>query len=487
MKAGIHVNGNRGFVLLYSPWPDVMVQIPPSLRQYAQHSAHATYFLRGCKSISVYSVPSESLFHAEGINASRSMSYKPYSEAERRKCMKMYGINADILKNAPAETLDVIIRDVEVFAEGDKPKKKAIPEVEYVDKLVPKTKPRFASNLEIDAMGKQNYVPSCLIDINVDFFLKSCASLYVNGYYDPYGACVYCYAKGPQYDTPEKRIKRADKKNLVEQIIDARKIRAEEGKQTKFIRFGKVSESGSKFTRDQLLTALEACVEAEVRPIFPTKFLEYDSRVAELMIKAKGSLMFSIGADILEPGACANGCTNEFRLESAMHYFENKVNAGLYLMIDARNYENKLFSNNVQKGLKMNDETGIQVQLLPVRPCGRKQLTLITGHASDDMIGEPKARLFDIEPTPGGYTRVANNQYVATNIDSRFINLIAKQGISMCHHNKQTTWCGGCLHQCSLPKSFPTEHPTLSVMKRHKKKERIKQEENLFSLQNQNK
>ena len=121
-----------------------------------------------------------------------------------------------------------------------------------------------------------------LIDINADFFQRSCAALVVDGYYDKFGACDYCYAKGTHKGDPTKRVLTADKKSLVEQIKDIRKTRRAE-----VLRLGKISECGSKMTREQLITTLEACIETGTKVIFPTKFLEFDEELALLMRRAK--------------------------------------------------------------------------------------------------------------------------------------------------------------------------------------------------------
>ena len=481
MKVGIHNYKGRSFILLYTPWPDVCVQIHPSVRKYAEHIAQASYYFKGHKGISIYVLPNSKLNELKGVKVSRSLFHMPYILDQRNKIMKTYSIRAGILKTAPPETLDVIVRDVEVFADKKTPKKFFEPYVKEIEKIIPNTEPKFATNLEIDILGKQDYVPSCLIDINADFFLKSCASLLVNGYYDPFAACVYCYAKGPQRDTPIKRLKRVSQQGIIEQIREIRKQRAKQGKATKHIRFGKVSEAGSKLTREQLVTTLEVCVEAELSPIFPTKFLEYDPVAAELLRKTDAALLYSIGNDILEPGAVANGCTNDFRFEQAIHYYEQKIKAGLYLLIDARNFDNPLFKKNLERAITLHKDIGIEIQLLPIRPIGKKQLSEITGAPHEDMLVRDQQKLFDQKPSPGGYARTANNQYYATIIDKRFLELIKEPGISMCHHNKETTWCGGCLHKVPDElKSFPTQEASPPRFKRHKRREKIDKNGFLF-------
>ena len=133
--------------------------------------------------------------------------------------------------------------------------------------------------------GKQDYLDTCLIDLNVDFFANSCSSLMRNGYYSPFSRCDYCYARGNHKDVPLKMIKRANKKRLIAEIEQKREERTSQGKRTQYLRFGKTSEPGSKMTREALLTTLEVCLETNLSPIFPTKFLEFDPNVVEVFVQ----------------------------------------------------------------------------------------------------------------------------------------------------------------------------------------------------------
>lgn len=463
MRVGHYDKGETSFILMYSKHTDVAVAFPPELRDKAEHIAHAVYSVDYPRSISVYTIPASCMPELKSVELARSLSHQPMDQEKLVRIVRDFGINATILDSAPAEALEIICRDVEVYAKskGVKQGKHLLsPAVGYVTKAelkehLKKLQPRFTGEAVISGSGKQDYIPSCLIDINLDFCSEGCFSTHHGVYYDPFAKCSYCYAKSHQTDTPFKSLKTASAELLVEQIKDLTLERKLEGKETSFLRLGKISEVGSKFTREQLFAALEACAITGVKPIFPTKFLEFDNGLAELLRRTSAALLYSIGNDRLEPGAAAAGCGNDFRFEQAAAYYDRMVNAGLYLLIDAINFENPLFSQNIQRALELQKRTGIQVQFLPIRPFGKLQLEQICGDSAKDLLAGGQRRLFGMSDSPGGYERMNNNQYSAKKVDERFKKLIVPGKISMCHHNSECTWCGGCLHKPHT--SFPTE------------------------------
>ncbi len=405
MQAGYYYHKENSFLLLYSQHPDVCVAFPKLLREVARHVAQASYYLHGRKGISVYSLPASALSDLKGISFSRTLAYEALSKERREEILKTYGIEAEILKDAPKEVLDIIAKDVEVFALGVKPGYSFESKVKKVEKISPETEPKFFGEVKISALGKQDYVPACLIDISVDFFQGSCATLLWKGYYAPFSRCDYCYAKGQHRDMPLKRIKKANKNDLIKQILEIRVKRNEEEKETRFLRLGKNSEAGSLLTREQLLITLEACVETDLSIIFPTKFLEFNEEVADLLRRTDAGLLYSLGNDKLEEGAVEAGCTNEFRFEQAQKYFERGVKTGLYALIDGINFENPLFKANTEKALRLHKEKGIPVQFLPIRPTGRKHLTEVTGVPYNDLLVEGQKDIFK-GSTPGGYSQM---------------------------------------------------------------------------------
>ena len=86
------------------------------------------------------------------------------------------------------------------------------------------------------------------------------------------------------------------------------------------LRIGKSFECGAKASRDALYKTLEYCALHNIKPIVTSKLLEFDPKVADKVIAAKGIIHISIGIDVLEKGAINQGANNRWRLEQAVQY-----------------------------------------------------------------------------------------------------------------------------------------------------------------------
>lgn len=481
MMAGVYAGKERAYVFLYSPHPDVMIALPPLIRNGSEHIAQASYRTTSEKGISIYTLPLSAIKDLSPLRTDfRRFPREMMDKFQREIIFNQHSIKARI-NHADLDTINLILEllaiDVNNFAAGITPKYRSGTRVEMVPELIPSATQKFCGEVKINDSGKQDYVPSCLIDLSIDFFRGSCITqLTPQGYYSPYSRCNYCYASGTQNDIPTLRLLSADKSDLVEQIRSFQAKRDQKGKSTRYLRFGKVSEAGSKLTREQLLTTLEACVEANLKPIFPTKFLEYDPKVAELIKKTDGSILYSIGTDELELGAVESGCNNQFRFEQAQEYHHHGIKTALYLLVEAGNSPGSPFSNNLELAIKLHDSRGIPIQLLPLRPLGRKQLTLVTGTIADDLLrgdqgilpfGNDHSESATKKFTPGGYFRGNNNQCIPDRIHPDILKLLTQPDYSMCHHTPETTWCGGCLHRD--PQITETEEVKIERFSRRKR------------------
>jgi len=322
MKAGHHYDrgSDTSWLLLYSAHPDVFVAAPPSVRDIAQHVAQATYQVRKtAKGISVYSLPFSAMEVCNDTNLVRNVQVD--NDFDGTETAKRFGVNASILHNAPEQTLNVILRDVELFA-GTNPQNASHPNgTKYVDSLQPNTTTENYGDVKIEGFGKQDGLDLCILDLNADFLFATCATRSTaEGYFDPWGGCNYCYAQGRHNRAPTKSVRRVDKDSLVAQIVNAKVDRAMEDKPTRYLRFGKLSEPGSELTEEAFIATLNACIETEMKPIIPTKFLAYDPAIANKLIIANAALLYSIGSDQLEPGAAAMGKDNDFRFRQAIEY-----------------------------------------------------------------------------------------------------------------------------------------------------------------------
>jgi hypothetical protein len=139
--------------------------------------------------------------------------------------------------------------------------------------------------------------------------------------------CDYCYAKrlfkNDKFAFKAKKVKEKIFRDLKDHIPEFSTLR-----------IGKNFECGSKNTRVELLQVLELCVRYNVRPILVSKVLDFDTRVADLVIKANGTIHISLGDDNLEKGAVAQGATFEERVEVASKYKEYGVNCCVRVVCD---------------------------------------------------------------------------------------------------------------------------------------------------------
>lgn len=159
--------------------------------------------------------------------------------------------------------------------------------------------------------GKGQYYELCVLDFNMDIESGICSvALNENRISDKDLACKYCYAKylykNGSYRV--KNIKESEFKKIADQYP------------AHILRLGKNVDCGHKNTREQLYTVLEYCIKYKMRPVVTSKLLEFDKRVADLVIRASGVVHISLGRDEDEPGAVSQGADNRWRLAQAVRY-----------------------------------------------------------------------------------------------------------------------------------------------------------------------
>ena len=167
--------------------------------------------------------------------------------------------------------------------------------------------------------GKGAHYSLCVLNFNIDIESNVCAvALDTDGKADRDKACSYCYAKYLYKKSPDayrvKTIKESEFKNISNKYGSATN-----GKGL-ILRIGKNVECGHKLTRDALYLVLEYSAKYKFRPIITSKLLEFDSKVADMVIASKGIVHISLGRDEDETGAVAQGATNEWRLLQALEY-----------------------------------------------------------------------------------------------------------------------------------------------------------------------
>ncbi len=300
---------------------------------------------------------------------------------------------------------------------------------------------RFWEHAAIQTIGKQDYYPGCLLDLNLDFARWCISGITPNGKLAPWNSCEYCYASHMHSGYPDAFA--VEKANLIEQIRCARKERETQGKPTRYLRLGKRTECGAKVFRENLINTLEACVDEGIKCIFPTKFLEFDRDIARLLKRSDSSLLVSLGNDRFEPGAVLHGRTQGARIEDGLQYLRAGVRTIPYVLVDATlPYGGKHFESNLKRAWKEFSK----IQILPIRLRHvERAKKILGGWHSVIREQEGQLNLFG-ENENGGYEVGNDGTRIAVDIDPSLSQIVGdNDGITrMCHHNSSMEYCGGC-------------------------------------------
>lgn len=346
--------------------------------------------------------------------------------------------------------------------------------VEYVPEIVSEAAVKQSSHANLDIMGKQDFYPECILDVNLDFAKWCQSSITSDGKLKPSGSCIYCYASYKHSGYPN--VFKVDSKRLAGQIREAREAREKQGLQTRYLRLGKRTEAGADIFREQLTATLEVCIETEMSVVMPTKFLKFDKTLAQLFKKTDSSVLFSIGNNELEEGACMHGRTNEYRFEQCEKYLEAGVRAMPYVLVDAvRENGGGWFSENLQKALAFP-----QVQIIPIRLRYIDTTTKILG-SWHGVVGEQEEDMLGHEI--GGYEVMKDSTRLHKALHPSLAKLVQdnNQKVRMCSHNHSSTWCGKCFVSGEKGCIVPTENIVVTRKnKRPHKKEKIQGEEFKF-------
>lgn len=463
------VGKEETYVAIYSYYPDVSRVAPPSL-QNAERVAHVEYYCSGR-----FQFGGIDIFYCELVDPKLS------EEVEIKRTIKSstptvlesfdkekeidhdYNINAQVL--GQHESILYHARaDILQFARFHKlgnAKNPGDTEIDIRNNIVVKTKVRKSVPTQYLRSGKQDFVPFCALESNLDFS-RGCPSSFIPidtyssffgdsfvGFYsDVNASCGYCYAEWKNKCFPKFMIE-IDKKKLLEELVTGKFEQANGDKRNKkvgVLRLGKSTEAGSLYTLDELVKTLEVCVESGTQVVMPTKYLRFDKDIADLLRRTKSSVLFSLGYDELERGACVHGCTNEHRLEQAKLFRKSGVNSILYLLID-------LPSKPTEDNLKILDfskQNKIPVQLLPVRLYDKETAKRFTGKEWNHLRRKYKninQFFFNGMVDKGMETYFWEGNHLLPIIQHKFWgNLIEDNNgfIRMCHHDSVNTYCGSC-------------------------------------------
>ena len=379
----------------------------------------------------------------------------------------IHNINSQIIIDLPkrekGEIIDFTSTDILEFCEGVEAKKRITPCLIFVDKIIPKTEVKYINPEVMLTTGKQEFVPSCLLEANIDFG-KGCISSFLPGegiesgkagfdgetftnyFTSPWGECSYCYA-GRDHRCFPKTLYKFNRKRLEEELkggfILDKKTKKTLRRPVKVLRFGKRTESYTPFTRDSFLQTLEACAKIGTQAVIPTKMLPYDEEIVRLLKKSKSSVLFSIGNDEFEIGACAHGFNNKMRIENAVKYHEKGVNTSLYLT-----FANPLEINEEEwRIINSATKKGIRVQVLPIRYKRKNVMKAMCGLNWDSAKNTQTDLFREDNKLLGTYYHEGNQLIpIVRRMDSRLISIVGdnKGDVCMCHHDDQKTYCGGC-------------------------------------------
>lgn len=453
----------REYLAIYTFFPDIYRAPPPSASD-SLRVAHADYSYEGFRrGIDIFLIKTylkerrdvgnhEASLYGTDLNF-RELDYKRAISLTGK--LEFVDVRNDIKYDMLAgfehkeEVLNLIRRDVLEFCE-EEARKPTGTRIELVEEIKPKMILREIKQKELLRGGKQEYVPSCGLDANLDFSYGCISGMVNGGFLDVFAECDYCYSVY-NHKTFSKYIVHIDKEQLIEEL------KGGYGKQwfkngtmlngpVSVLRLGKRTESGSKYTLDKLVTTLEACQEAGTRAVMPTKYLEFNKEIAELFKRTKSSLLYSIGWDELERGACSHGCNNEFRIEQAIKFKEAGVNPIIYLLIDLPYPPTKRELDIIKKA----EEQKLRIQLLPVRMGDSETALKITGKAWGNL-KKPLSHLqlalkgISYDVCGGGYASNAGT-LIAQEKDPYWLKLVGnnKGNVRMCHHDEKETYCGNC-------------------------------------------
>jgi hypothetical protein len=452
----------RTYLAIYTFFHDIYRAAPPSAND-SLHVAHVDYsydhYRRG---IDVYELNSPVPFG--DIQVKRVISHvdrERLANADQR-----FNVKYEIAGSHPhkKEFLDLIRQDIVDFCKKEA-KRKTETWIKEVEKITPKVEFRTIHPKFLLMGGKQEYVPSCILEANLDLSYGCIAGM-VNGYLDVYAECEECYAIY-NHKTFSKYLVGFDKEQLREELRGGCKLNGgkgdELGRKVSILRHGKRTESGSKVTLEQLMIALETCAEEGVRSVMPTRYLKFDKEVARLFIESKSVLQPSIAYDQTARGACSYGCDNEFRIEQAIKFHEAGVQTVPYLMIDLPHppTERDMYI------LKEAEKRNMPVQLLPVRIPSKRVAKIVTGMSWEDLKKDMHSRQFKIKGVReegiqlGGGYKSKDGKLVAQEKDSFWKNLVGNNTgrVRMCHHDDKETYCGGCF----VRKGFITKTQPIDI------------------------
>ncbi len=306
--------------------------------------------------------------------------------------------------------------------------------------------------------------------------------------------CTYCYAKkvnGRQaifvddIDSSglESQLRAISEDS--EAIADG-VIKTDENKKLRItVRVGKNTEGASIFHLNPLLKFLELCDRygeelrerntkfSGISAHIPTKFLYFDKKIAELLVKTQSSLGYSLAYEDLERGTMLFGFDNEYRMECAKRYAEAGVSTMLRVSHDCsvsfeRAQEMGAHIFEIRDFLLSNPS--VKGQLIPIRLQGQSDMMAITGKSRDELKHEGNLDLFKNNQSEGGHKPRMNVESVPSGIHDDYRKLFTEGShLHVCADLGNTFYCDSCRIPGLLKAKIP--HKRLIAVKKSKPEE----------------
>ena len=464
------VNGSTAIAL--HPQEDIYMRAPPDLRPLAKPFCHVKFSYDGrSRGIDVY-LMDRSDFSTGQLFMKRVVRLDDFED--NPSIDERNDVRYEIIKEFRDTSLEknlisAIRRDIQLFARS--PGKHVNPSTrKYVDRIIPVTKIRYVNKDPLLEDGKPDFVEPCIYDANKDSaggcitgFLPGLTPSFDGTYFVDYwsdaGAeCGYCYDLRNHKAFP-KTIFNLDPEQLREELRTSSFLSVRNPnytpKKVRFLRLGKGVEEGSIFTRPQLHTTLDVCIEEDVQCIIPNKMLEFDPEIAKKLKRSKSVYLSSIGPEDkgVERGTVEYGCTNEWKMEQTLRYKEAGVNAAFFLLT----VEPGIYDERQRSLIEFAKKHRINVQLLPMDFPSKDLAQRITGVPWDvlkksygrhvpKIIGEDSEL---IKIMQGTYYSRGNGDIAPETLSEETQELVGKNTghVGLCYHNSGMAACRGCFLQ----------------------------------------
>ena len=505
-SGAIYNTEGKAFLAIYMNHSDIYSMLPEELSNF-NHVAHFSYQKENqSKGIDIFEITNNSdLRKHVGIKKEITINedkVKIFDFDKRRTAtlnpdtnliQNKYSAGGQIINGfseiIPLAFTDILYHCQNKISKGEKGLVKKVSSIE------PQTQIRRINPKDILKPGKKEYIKHCLLEANIDF-VGDCLTNWIPGenssfdgnvfknyFYLVGGHCNVCYAESNHGDFP-KEIHNHDKKQLIFELNGGFKFKkgSDEvlGRPVKVLRFGKVTEPWTPYTKELFVETLEAMVETGTRGVIATKFLPFDSEIANLLKKTNSVPIYSIDGlhqNRFELGALKRGSTNNWRIEQSIKYKEQGVDSMFYLLGNfyLPPQENQLKILNIAKN------NSLVVQLLPIRYSKKS--------VAEEMTGIHWNLLQEKSETFEEYAHPAIGKYISDKktlllefFHPKWSKLIGKNKgyIKMCHHDDKHVYCGTCSYNPGFITKNNNHSPKAKTKKKSKKKKTIKGMDSLF-------